>query len=86
MPVAVAVPCNPCVRILQVIVFPSASVAFSVRLKAVGVSSSDMVTPTGSISVNTGASFYALMVIFTVMLSVPPLPSETCTTKLSEPW
>ena len=71
---------------LQVSVAPvSTSVAFRVRLKAVGAPSSDIVTLAEAPSVITGASFTALIVTLTVIVSVPPLPSDTCTTKLSAP-
>ncbi|MBA7587208.1 hypothetical protein ES708_29226 [subsurface metagenome] len=50
-----AVPCEGSVKILHVILSPSASLAFSVKAKAVGSSSSEMDTVVSDPSVNTGA-------------------------------
>ena len=85
VPEAVPVPCDAAEEMLQVSVSPAfASVACSVRLKAVGDPSSDMVTLVEAPSVITGATFTDVMVTLTVIVSVA-VPSETCTTKLSVP-
>jgi len=84
VPEAAAVPCAAWVEMLQVRVPESISVAFKVSAKAVGVLSSDIVTEVDAPWVITGASLAALMVTFTVMVSVR-VPSETWTTKLSAP-
>ena len=85
VPLAVAVPWLAAELMLQVRVSLSASVACRVRPKGVGEPSSLIVTRVEAPSVMTGASLTGLMVTFTVMVSAPPLPSLTCTTKESEP-
>ncbi len=85
MPEADAEPSEASEEMLQVRVSASASVALRVRLNAVGEPSSLIVTVVVAPSVMTGASLTDWTVTLTVMVSVPPFPSETCTTKESEP-
>ena len=82
VPLADAVPSVAAVRIDQVKALLSISVAFSVRAKAVGVPSSDMLTLTLSPSAMTGASLTpSTVMVHDWVAGTAPFspPSATCT-------
>ncbi len=85
VPPAPAVPLDAAVLILHVMVFPSTSVAFKVRLKAVGEPSSDMVTEVDAPSVIAGASLTGVTVNVNHEATAR-LPSLTSTVISADPF
>jgi len=81
VPSAVAAPWLATIAIDHVTVSPSPSLAWSVRLNAVGFASSLIVTETVAPSAITGGLLPpgGLTVTTTSLMTLPPLPSETVT-------